>query len=113
MSIALVSYINVPGYTEICDLGQLLRIPLSGVLCEKSGIRYNRMSGTPVSEQLTSSMSNIILNFHSSQELVKLIGPKYDPPQIVQERVLSLIQVNSSLCKEIFLSKVNTFCIKI
>lgn len=28
------------------------------------------------------------------QELVKLIGPKYDPPQVVQERVLSLIQAS-------------------
>lgn len=27
------------------------------------------------------------------QELVKLIGPKFDPPQVVQEKVLSLIQV--------------------
>lgn len=26
-------------------------------------------------------------------ELVKVIGPKNDPPQIVQEKVLSLIQV--------------------
>jgi hypothetical protein len=27
------------------------------------------------------------------QEMVKVIGPKNDPPQIVQEMVLSLIQV--------------------
>lgn len=27
------------------------------------------------------------------QELVKLIGPKYDPPTAVQEKVLSLIQI--------------------
>lgn len=28
------------------------------------------------------------------QDLVKLIGPKNDPPTAVQEKVLSLIQVN-------------------
>lgn len=28
-----------------------------------------------------------------AQDLVKLIGPKYDPPQAIQEKVLSLIQV--------------------
>jgi hypothetical protein len=27
------------------------------------------------------------------QELIKLIGPKYDPPQALQERVLGLIQI--------------------
>ena len=27
------------------------------------------------------------------QEMIKIIGPKNDPPQIVQEKVLSLIQV--------------------
>lgn len=27
------------------------------------------------------------------QELVKIIGPKYDPPQAVQEKVLQMIQV--------------------
>ena len=26
-------------------------------------------------------------------DMVKVIGPKYDPPQVVQEKVLSLIQV--------------------
>lgn len=26
-------------------------------------------------------------------DLIKVIGPKYDPPQAVQEKVLSLIQV--------------------
>jgi len=28
------------------------------------------------------------------QDLVKLIGSKYDPPQVVQEKVLGLIQVS-------------------
>ena len=27
------------------------------------------------------------------QELIKIIGPKNDPPQVVQEKILSLIQV--------------------
>ena len=27
-------------------------------------------------------------------ELIKIIGPRNDPPQIVQEKVLSLIQVS-------------------
>lgn len=26
-------------------------------------------------------------------DLIKVIGPKYDPPQAVQEKVLSLVQV--------------------
>ena len=30
-------------------------------------------------------------------ELVKLIGPKFDAPQVVQERVLSLIQVRAKI----------------
>lgn len=29
------------------------------------------------------------------QELIKLISPKNDPPQVVQEKVLSLIQVGN------------------
>ena len=35
------------------------------------------------------------------QDLVKLIGPKFDAPQIVQERVLSLIQVSENFLKSI------------
>ena len=27
-------------------------------------------------------------------ELIKIIGPKNDPPQVVQEKILSLIQVS-------------------
>ncbi|VVC26269.1 Hypothetical protein CINCED_3A025346 [Cinara cedri] len=34
----------------------------------------------------------LICNKEFSQELIKLIGPKNDPPSIVQEKVLSLIQ---------------------
>lgn len=34
------------------------------------------------------------------QDLVKLIGPKNDPPTAVQEKVLSLIQVFLSLVTE-------------
>jgi hypothetical protein len=44
------------------------------------------------------------------QELVKLIGPKYDPPQALQERVLGLIQVYShKKPKEIMDSKCRTY----
>lgn len=32
-----------------------------------------------------------------ANELVKLIGPKFDAPQVVQERVLSLIQVRAKI----------------
>lgn len=31
-------------------------------------------------------------------DLIKVIGPKYDPPQAVQEKVLSLIQVKKIMC---------------
>ncbi len=34
----------------------------------------------------------LVANKEFIQELVKLIGPKYDPPPVVQEKVLSLIQ---------------------
>ena len=30
-------------------------------------------------------------------DMVKVIGPKYEPPPVVQEKVLSLIQVNIRL----------------
>ena len=30
-------------------------------------------------------------------DLIKVIGPKYDPPQAVQEKVLSLIQVKKNV----------------
>lgn len=35
----------------------------------------------------------LVANKEFIHELVKLIGPKYDPPSAVQEKVLSLIQV--------------------
>ena len=35
----------------------------------------------------------LVANKEFIQELVKLIGPKYDPPTAVQEKVLSLIQI--------------------
>lgn len=35
----------------------------------------------------------LVSNKEFAQELVKIIGPKYDPPPIVQEKVLSLIQI--------------------
>lgn len=35
----------------------------------------------------------LVSNKEFIQELVKLIGPKNDPPAIVQEKVLSLIQI--------------------
>lgn len=37
----------------------------------------------------------LVCNKDFVQDLVKLIGPKFDAPQIIQERVLSLIQVNT------------------
>jgi hypothetical protein len=36
---------------------------------------------------------NNVANKDFLQELVKIIGPKYDPPLAVQEKVLSMIQV--------------------
>jgi VHS domain len=45
---------------------------------------------------LETCVKNCGKNFHvlvANQELVKLIGPKYDPPTAVQEKVLSLIQI--------------------
>lgn len=36
----------------------------------------------------------IVLSKDYASELVKCIGPKYEPPVILQERVLSLIQVS-------------------
>ena len=44
----------------------------------------------------------LVMNKDFINELVKLIGPKFDATQIIQERVLSLIQV----CISIFLKKV-------
>lgn len=35
----------------------------------------------------------LVANKEFIQELVKIIGPKYDPPTAVQEKVLSLIQI--------------------
>jgi VHS domain len=35
----------------------------------------------------------LVANKEFIQELVKLIGPKYDPPTAVQEKVLSMIQI--------------------
>ena len=35
----------------------------------------------------------LVANKEFIQELVKLIGPKYEPPPAVQEKVLSLIQI--------------------
>lgn len=49
---------------------------------------------------LETCVKNCDITFHELvcqkdfiNELVKLIGPKFDAPQIIQERVLSLIQV--------------------
>lgn len=35
----------------------------------------------------------LVMQREFCQELIKLIGPKNDPPQVVQERVLGLVQV--------------------
>ena len=39
-------------------------------------------------------------------DMVKVIGPKYEPPPVVQEKVLSLIQVKKTLPN---LAKMNSF----
>lgn len=80
---------------------------LSSWICLIVGYGYATLSTALFFSQLLETcVKNCGKRFHIQvaqkdflQDLIKIIGPKNDPPQVVQEKVLSLIQVMTTPSK--------------